>query len=227
MTSSDRDLAAECDAIYNHIEENQRIAKAAFYPSQVIERTMLQVMGGWEHVVEEVRFLKYVIQDIPEKPTMPDYDNPARDMRRLCRTLKLRVPDTFWTAECKAIQQMRNDLGHMLHITAVEGDAPNRSVTFLRVPYRQPDEMTMVEGWARHGRIKVTQTEQQLIEALTNLRWLRDSCFAIRKFGMEFGDWADDRSIESVAGILPWWLPEWGEPGCRELFMRDLRAKKP
>ncbi|WP_280244255.1 hypothetical protein [Nocardia abscessus] len=213
------------DQIHKQIEENKRVEAEAFQPTEVLELLMLRVLGCWEHVVEDVRFFKYVVGEDPDAVVFPDAENVAKDMRRIARKLNLRLPEGYWTKECDEVRQIRNDLGHMLHIVSIEGEAPHRSVTFRRVPYRQPDEMTMDQNWAKHRRITVTQTEQQLIQAIHTLRWLKESVFALRKFGMEFSHWPNEKPLDITISLLQWWLPEWGEPGSRELLMRDVRVE--
>lgn len=220
-----RDLGAECDAIYNEIRRTTRVREEWLsVPSPVIERLMWQVAGGWEQVAEEVRFFNYLVKDEPDAIVLANRDKVAKDMRRIARRFGLRIPEG-WTEKCKSVQEIRNNLGHMLYIVSIDGEAPNRSVSFRRVPYLEPGEMKTEGGWISHNRVLTTYTERELVQALADLRWLKDCLFALRKFGHEFADWRDDRSITQVSRILPWWLPEWGEPGSRELFMRDLRVQ--
>ncbi|MGW5514621.1 hypothetical protein [Nocardia africana] len=228
MTQSDQPPASQVepfdpDAIRRQIEENQRLEEEAFEPTDVLELLMLRVLGCWEHVVEDVRFLNYVVKDEPKAVIYPNAKDVAKDMRRNGRKLNLRLPEDIWTADCDKVREIRNDLGHMLHILSVEGESPNRVITFRRVPYMTPDEMTMDDNWARHGRIKVTQTEQQLRDALKTMRHLKDSVFALRKFGIEFNHWPNTRPLGTTVRLLKWWMPEWDELG-RELTMGDVRV---
>ncbi|ORL76406.1 hypothetical protein [Prescottella equi] len=230
-----RDLASEADETRRTIEANRLAAERLFVPSPIIERLLWQVCGAWETVIEEVRFLHYVLaEEPPTKPPFvhPDGENVARDMRRVARKINLRLPDdTLWTAECKRAKAMRDNLGHMLHFKSIEGTTPEQVVTLLRVPFREPDEMSRDGGWVLHRRTTVTITEQEAREVLTDLRYVRDSLFALRKFGVEFSGWSDDRSTDSVLGLMMWWLDDWGpepgEPGwaCPTMGQMRIRPK--
>lgn len=206
------------DDIRREIMEQQRIAEAWFDdPSSDVYRLLWQVCGAWETVIEEVRFFHYVLDENPptEPPfPHPDGENVARDLRRIARKLNLRLPsNTIWTDECKRAKSMRDDLGHMLHFTAVTGDRPNQAVEVLRVPYKEPDEMTTDGNWARHNRKKVTITQADARDVLAGLKFVKTSIFALRKFGVEFNIWPDTEDIEYVLRIMPWWLNDWGQPG--------------
>lgn len=230
---STRNLASETDEIRRTIEANRRAAERLFVPSPIIERLLWQVCGAWETVIEEVRFLHYALaEEPPTRPPFvhPDGENVARDMRRIARKINLRLPnDTLWTAECKRAKAMRDNLGHMLHFKSIEGTTPEQAVTLLRVPFREPDEMSRDGGWVQHRRTTVTITEQEAREVLADLRYVRDSLFALRKFGLEFSHWSDDRSTRSVLGLMMWWLDDWGpepgEPGWAYPAMGQLRIR--
>ncbi|QKT13236.1 hypothetical protein [Rhodococcus sp. W8901] len=153
-------LAATMEEGLRQIEANHRAAERLFVPSLVVERLLWQVCGAWETVIEEVRFFHYALAEEPptEPPFVhPDGENVARDMRRLARKLNLRLPaNTMWTAECKRAKEMRDNLGHMLHFKSITGTTPDQTVTLLRVPFREPDEMSTDGGWAQHNRVTVT-----------------------------------------------------------------------
>ncbi|MFE3444176.1 hypothetical protein ACFXNW_14190 [Nocardia sp. NPDC059180] len=227
----ERNLSTELDEVRKTIEANQRAADRLWVPSPVIERLLWQVCGAWETVIEQVRFFHYAMHENPptEPPfPHPDGENVARDMRRIARKINLRLPNnTIWTDECKRAKEMRDNLGHMLHFKSIDGTTPDQSVTLLRVPYREPDEMSTSNGWARHNRVAVTITEQDAREVLTGLQYVHDCVFALRKFGVEFATWPDSRSTESVFGLMLWWIDDWGpkpgEAGCAAPTMRQLR----
>ncbi|MFJ1455182.1 hypothetical protein [Nocardia sp. N2S4-5] len=221
------------DEIRRQIRANQQAEERLFVPSPIIDRLLWQVCGAWETVIEQVRFFHYVLaEDPPTDPPFvhPDGENVARDMRRIARKVNLRLPsDSEWTAECKRAKAMRDDLGHMLHFKSIDGSTPNQSVTLLRVPYREPDEMTVRDGWAWHNRRTITITERDAREVLAGLSYVNDCIFALRKFGVEFAVWPDNRSIEIVLRIMPWWLDEWGakpgEDGWACPTMRQVRVR--
>lgn len=229
------DLASpvDFDEIKKTIDANNAAADRLFVPSPLIERLLWQVCGAWETVIEEVRFFHYVLdEDPPNEPSFPrpDGENVARDMRRIARKINLVLPnDAMWTAECKRAKTMRDDLGHMLHFRSVDGTTPEQTVTLVRVPYREADEMSTdgPSGWARHNRRTVTITEQDARKVLAGLAWVKESIFGLRKFGMEFATWPDDRSIEDVLSILPWWVDTWGpqpgDEGWTAPTMRQMR----
>ncbi|MBF6335874.1 hypothetical protein IU450_08245 [Nocardia abscessus] len=229
----ERNLAAELDEVRKTIEANQRAADRLWVPSSVIERLLWQVCGAWETVIEQVRFFHYVLHENPpiEPPfPHPDGENVARDMRRIAKKTNLRLPgNTIWTEECKRAKAMRDNLGHMLHFKSIDGTTPDQSVTLLRVPYREPDEMSTSNGWARHNRVTVTITEQEAREVLAGLSYVNDCIFALRKFGIEFATWPDGRSTDSVLGLVQWWLDDWGptpgEDGWTAPTMRQLRIR--
>lgn len=218
--------------VWRAIEESERAAARLFWPSPIIERLLWQVCGAWETVIEEARFFHYVLdEDPPTAPPFPrpDGENVARDLRRIGRKLNLRLPrDDAWTDECKRAKTMRDDLGHMLHFLSITGETPEQSVTIRRVPYKEPDEMSTDGTWARHNRKDVTITETEAREVLAGLKYVNDSIFALRKFGMEFAAWTDNHDTREVLGIMPWWLEDWGpepgQPGWKVPTMGELRS---
>ncbi|WP_327114190.1 hypothetical protein OHB12_33755 [Nocardia sp. NBC_01730] len=219
--------------IRRRIEADQQAEERLFIPSPPIERLLWQVCGAWETVIEQIRFFRYVLaEDPPTDPPFfyPDGEHVARDMRRIARKINVRLPsDTEWTAECESAKAMRDDLGHMLHFISIEGATPNQTVTLLRVPYREPDEMTQSDGWAQHSRRTVTITEHEARDVLAGLSYVNNCIYALRMFGIEFAVWPDGRSIDSVLEIMPWWLDDWGpepgEPGWTYPTMRQVRLR--
>lgn len=224
-------LELTADQVRRTIQANERAARSLFVLSRVFERLLWQVTGAWETVIEEVRFLRYVIAETPPTAVpfvFPDGDNVARDMRRTAKQLNLVLPsDTMWSDECKRAKAMRDDLGHMLHFKSMEGVSPDQTATLLRVAFREPDEMSTDGGLARHERRTVTITESDAREVLAGLKYVNDSLFGLRKFGIEFSNWPDARSTESVLPILPWWVDTWGPKppveGWMAPTMRQLR----
>lgn len=219
------------EQIQAKIAANKRAADRLWIPSPIIEHLLWQVCGAWETVVEQVRFFHYVLHENPptEPPfPHPDGDNVARDMRRIARKINLQLPsNTIWTDECKRAKEMRDHLGHMLHFKSLNGETPTQSVTLLRVPYKESDEMRTDGGWAMHRRHEVTITEADARDVLAGLSYVNDSIFALRKFGLEFNTWPDTRSTDSVFGLMRWWVDEWGpkpgEDGWTAPTMRQLR----
>lgn len=228
-----RDLRRELDEAMRKIEENRKAAERLFIPSPDITYLLWQVCGAWETVIEEVRFLHYALkEEPPTKPPFvhPDGENVARDMRRIARKLNLRLPnDTIWTEECKRAKKIRDDLGHMLHFKSIEGTTPDQIVTLVRVPFREADEMSTDGGWVRHRRIPVTITEHEARKVLADLSYVKDSLFALRKFGMEFSTWPDDHSTDYVLTLMKWWLDDWGpwpgQEGWTAPTMGQLRIR--
>ncbi|WP_032406681.1 hypothetical protein [Rhodococcoides fascians] len=230
---SDERLLKTADEVRRTIEANQRAEQLLFVPSPVFERLLWQVSGAWETAIEEIRFLRYATAETP--PTTapfvhPDGENVARDMRRMAKNLNLVLPnDTMWTDEVKRAKAMRDDLGHMLHFKSMEGVTPNQTATILRVAYKEPDEMSTDGGWARHERRTVTITEQDARAVLAGLQYVNRGLFALRKFGVEFSTWPDDRSVKDVLAILPWWVDAWGsqlrDEGWTAPAMRQLRIR--
>ncbi|OLT32201.1 hypothetical protein BJF84_03560 [Rhodococcus sp. CUA-806] len=235
MSDSDTSehLLKSTDEVRRTIKADKRAAKQLFVPSPVFERLLWQVSGAWESAIEEIRFLRYATTETP--PTTapfvhPDGENVARDMRRMAKKLNLVLPnDTIWTDEAKRAKAMRDDLGHMLHFKSMEGITPHQTATILRVAYKEPDEMSTDGWWARHERRTVTITEQDARAVLSGLHYVNRSLFALRQFGMEFATWPDDRSVDFVLPILPWWVDSWGpqpgDAGWTAPTMRQLRIR--
>ncbi|MFE3797263.1 hypothetical protein [Nocardia tengchongensis] len=218
------------EEILRRIQENQDAAAQLFIPSPVIEHLLWQVCGAWETVVGQVRFFRYVVAENPPPFIYPNGDQVAHNLRTIAKGINLRLPsDTIWTPECTRAKAMRDNLGHMLHFKSIDGTPPEQSVTLLRVPFKDPDEMTIRSGWAFHSRLSVTITAQEAREVLEGLKYVNDCIFSMRKFGMEFAIWPDTRSVESVCRILPWWLDDWGpkpeQPGWAWPTMRQLRIQ--
>lgn len=229
----DREPKRGPDDVRRASQANQRAAENAFIPSPDLSRLLWQVCGAWETVIEDVRFLQYTLKEAPptDPPFVhPDGENVARNMRRIAKKINLRLPsDTIWTDQCKRAKTMRDHLGHMLRFTSFEGITPNQSATLLRVAYREADEMSTDSGWATHQRITVTITEQEAREVLADLKYVHDSLFALRKFGVGFATWPDTRSTEPVITLTRWWLDDWGpkpgEVGWTAPTMGQLRIR--
>ncbi|MBF6161046.1 hypothetical protein [Nocardia cyriacigeorgica] len=247
-TSAKRVETFDPNEVYNRIMANKKVEEQWWVPSPDIYLLLWQVCGAWETVVEHVRGLKYALKETPptEAPFVwPDSKKVASDMRRLAKDVNLRLPsNTFWNEECDRARTMRDNLGHMLHFRSVEGQPPNQVVTVLRVPYFEPDEMS-VRGnepielkpgekdnrmkVAVHNRVTVTITAQDAREVLAGLEYVHSCIFAIRKFGIEFATWPDGRSTESVLELMRWWLDDWGpkpgEDGWAAPTMGQLRIR--
>ncbi|WP_124390525.1 hypothetical protein [Rhodococcus wratislaviensis] len=210
------------DEIRRQIQYNERVRHAALLPSPMIERLVLQIIGGWSTLVEEVRFLRYNVANDPDgKEPHPNADNLHRNIRKLGLLANLRLPGDNVTAACQFVRQMRNDLAHMLYIDSITGDEPNRRLAFLR-----SGEMSYSgNGWVQHERKRVEVTEEDLRKALSEIKWLMDCCFAIRKVGWGISRYEEDEPIDFLHRLLPWWFEEWGDAACRgPLTLREIRA---
>ncbi|MBY6675324.1 hypothetical protein HQ314_00140 [Rhodococcus sp. BP-332] len=231
---TERELSAEFDEIRRKIEANERAADNLFVPSPTIERLLWQVVGGCETVVQETRALLYVNERVPS--VGPDFTtvDPVKlpsKIRAAARQVNMRLPSKeIWTPEWKRAIAMRHDLAHMLHIAATEGTTPEQAVTIVRTAYKAPDEMTTdPTGLTRHRRVTVTITEREARVALEGLAFIHRCIDGLHRFGIRFATWQDDRSIESVLHVLPWWLSDWGphpgESGWTAPTMRQLRIR--
>lgn len=54
MTESETPMAA-----FRRLQRIRDVEREAFIPSPVMERLVLQVMGGWENVISEVNFSRF------------------------------------------------------------------------------------------------------------------------------------------------------------------------
>ena len=46
-------------AAYRRLKKIQDVERQAFYPSSILERLVLQVMGGWENLKTEVNLSRF------------------------------------------------------------------------------------------------------------------------------------------------------------------------
>lgn len=209
------------DSIRRDIKRQQRIAAEAMEPSSNIERLMLQILGGWSRVAEDVVFLRHIVRDDAlAVPPRTDAGRLANHFKMLGRELGVRIPDkSEFTRRCKPTGAIRNNLGHMLYIKSITGSEPNRSVEILTAGEMNLDEA----NWAKRENPTVTITEYELKNALADLKWLSACIFAIRKIGVEWQDRPDESSVAHLRGIIPWTFDDW-DPTV--LKMRDLRADK-
>lgn len=234
------------DEVSSQIEANQRARDELWEPSPNIEHLLWQVCGAWETVVEQVRGLKYSLCQRP--PTEPPFIRPQaarvhKDMRKLAKAVNLRLPnDSNWAEECERARAIRNHLGHMLHFKAIEGEPPDQVVRLSRVPYFEPDELS-IHGEeeqdlepgeddnrmevAAHKRIEVTITADEARVVLADLKRVYNCIRAIERFGIQFNTWPDSKPVGDALDLLPWWCAEWGpergEDGWSMPAMRDLR----
>lgn len=195
-----------------------------------LERMVLQFMGAYTELQDSMQFHVYSHLRDEERAAFnkrtPDnkiFDN----FKKLCnRTLNVAVPslipDTY-----KGTARFRNDLAHLLEIESINGEEPNRAMTFIRYA-----DYTTAGDWARQNKRRIEITESELRFWTDDLRIARNFINIIMRLAAineEFNH-SDDHVMD--VDWIPWWdgrwgkMPEYGEV-CRAPIGRYRASTKP
>jgi hypothetical protein len=108
----------------------RRLDHDAFTPSAVIERLVLQVIGGWENVKAEVNLRSFAAGGL-----RPDHasDPPATKMNRIATALRARHPHEEFSTVANDVNRVRQLFAHFLALGDTVGECPNRTLHFMRL----------------------------------------------------------------------------------------------
>lgn len=213
------ELMARLEAGYATVQARQQAERDSFIPSSVLERLCLQILGGWQNVIGAVNFASFHAagHGADWKPE----DKLPKAMRELAEGIGLRWPHEDFAGVVAHAGAVRHKLAHMLYIMGIEGEWPERVLTFARLGHpddprsrgRVPGELSWVdETWSEQRMHLHSITEEELRRTLDELRWLKDCVRALSRMHnilREIGRPADDLQLDLEGS---WWLP-WVQPG--------------
>lgn len=206
-----------------------------FQPSENLERTVLQMIGGWEQVRAQVNFNSFT--DAGPDAEWAGSDKLAKTLREMAIAARIRHPHDEWARVADEVSKVRHKFGHMLHVDETEGEYPHRTLHFTRLGgegeqrRRRGDSLGLSwrpDEWAQQVRHRDSVTEQELWQTLDKEYWLIQVSRAVRRLGgilEESPDLPDDHPITGAVWYIPWRLPEWG--GREHLVLADLRLPPP
>jgi hypothetical protein len=221
---------------FRRLQQIRDVEQAAFIPSSVIERLVLQVMGGWENVISEVNFHRFAAASADGD--WVDETRLAKAIRELAEESNVRWPHDQWSKVAHHAGNVRKRLAHMLYIDSTTGEYPNRTLTFIRQgkpadSYRSPKGAPPAglswrdRNWCQQTRHKDSITEQELRGTLDDLRWMILCCRLMMRYRDIFHavpDIPDDHVF--TATRPPWWLPEWGDPATTDVTVGHIRIER-
>ncbi|OZC52981.1 hypothetical protein CH289_11930 [Rhodococcus sp. RS1C4] len=202
----------------------QQFEDAAFWPSKTIERLILQVLGGWSNLVEQVRWQRYHAAGVENQGEIvhPNAEQLGKTLKNIARDAGIRAPGAEMKSAAATVRDVRNDLAHMLYLEEIEGESPHRTVNYVRV-----DGMEFAdEKWSAQKRRRVAVTEDRLREALAATKWLMDCVSALDYVGQILDEFPDDAPLPGGVEHLPWWFDDWGDKRTAQLTVGDMRAAR-
>ncbi|QII09248.1 hypothetical protein BH93_27120 (plasmid) [Rhodococcoides fascians A25f] len=200
----------------------QHFENEAFIPSWTIERLIIQVLGGWSNLVEQVRWHRYHAAGIENQNEFvhPNADQLGKTMKNIARDAGIRAPGAEMKSAAVMVRDVRNDLAHMVYLEEIDGEPPHRTVNYVRV-----DGMEFADKkWSAQKRRRVTVTEDKLREALAATKWLMDCVRALEHVGQILDKYPDYAPMPGGVKYLPWWFDDWGDRGTVELTVGEMRA---
>jgi hypothetical protein len=230
------------DAFKRLDKVRRRLDDDAFMPSPVIERLVLQVIGGWEQVKAEIYFHGFQAAGF-DAEWSPNTD-VAQAMKNVATALRVKHPHEQFAAAAKEANDVRRRFAHLLALGDTLGEWPNRTLQFLRrgEPGESYGERREKIGLKWQGEQSARQafhqdsiTEQKLHDTLAKEQWMVYVCRGVANINAhldESPDLADNHKISdgewwSVYAPNSWWvpwvLPEWQREQRTTLYVRDVR----
>lgn len=220
---------------YTRIQSVKDAERRSFQPSRVIERLVLQILGGWSNVIAEVNFARF-------SATGPDADwvqenKLVKSVRALAENSRVRWPHDDFAAAAEHAGNVRHQLAHLLFIREIIGDSPDQIVRFVRLgePGRPrtvkgvPTELTWRdEQWSQQTIHQAELTERELRLALAEIKWMWEAIRALsrlRSMLAEHPELADDHTIPLYPAGGWWipWAPEYWFNGNHTATVSDIR----
>jgi hypothetical protein len=218
----------------------RRLDADAFTPSSVIERLVLQVIGGWELVKAEVAFHGFTAAGADGEWSP---DNPAQELQKIATTWRVIHPREEFAAAAKRANDIRRRFAHLLALGDTLGEWPNRTLQFVRrgepgESYGKRREKIGLkwrsDEWSMQAFHQDSLAEQELHDVLAMEQWMIHVCRAVAHIHAhldESPDLPDDHKISdgewwsvfSGGWWVPWVLHEWQQEQKTELYVRDVR----
>lgn len=239
VTDASSRLEQQIEQINAGVEAHRQAEARAFTPSKKPEALILRVIGGWENFLGVVNFTRFHVAGYGAGPLKQE--ELAKGMREVADKVRVRWPHQDWSALAAKAKLTRHKLAHMLYIHSVTGDMPDRTIRIARLgeegkPRKAPDgtpsELSWRdENWSAQTRHVAEVRERELIEALTDMKWMIDCCRGLLRIGgiiaVEHADLPDHKVIDPFMWQVNWWLPEWGDPETTPLTVGGATARDP
>lgn len=201
---------------YNRIQAVNDAERRSFEPSRLIERLVLQILGGWSNVIAEVNFARF--NAIGPDSEWVQENKLVKAVRELAEDSRVRWPHDDFAAAAGHAGNVRHQLAHMLFIKEIVGDSPDQILRFVRLG--EPGQPRTVKGvpteltwrdeqWSQQTIHQAELTEGELRLALAEIKWMWESVRALsrlRDMLAEGPDLSDDHPI----ALYPnggWWIP--------------------
>jgi hypothetical protein len=137
-------MAAEHAALraYTRIQSVNDAERRSFEPSRLLERLVLQVLGGWSNVIAEVNFARFNAKG-PDAEWVQE-NKLVKSVRELAEDSRVRWPHDDFSAAADHAGNVRHQLAHMLFIKEIVGDSPDQILRFVRLG--EPGQRRTVKG---------------------------------------------------------------------------------
>jgi hypothetical protein len=183
----------------------------AFMPSSVIERLVLQVIGGWEHVKAEVNFHSFAVAGFGADWT--GEGSPVSAMNKIAKAERVRYPHDEFSTVANEVNNVRRRFAHLVALGDTIGEFPNRTLHFMRLG--EPTETYRSRGatvglkwrdeqWAMQSFHQDAITEQELRDTLTKEQWMVQVCRAVNRLGGILADQPDLPDDHEVGTDCNW-----------------------
>lgn len=201
---------------YTRIQSVNDAERRSFEPSRLIERLVLQVLGGWSNVIAEVNFARFSAAG-PDSEWVQE-NKLVKAIRELAENSRVRWPHDDFAAAANHAAQVRHQLAHMLFIKEITGDSPHQILRFVRLG--EPGQPRTVKGvptelawrdeqWSQQTIHQAELAEGELRLALGEIKWMWESVRALsrlRSMLAESPDIPDDHPI-TLYPFGGWWVP--------------------
>lgn len=233
------DLERQLADLQRRTSADREARRRAWRPNATsMEAFALKVLGGWEVLKSEVDWAYFHAVGREGPPAKSDR-LPAT-VRQVAEIYNVRWPHDEWSAACVQAGEVRHKLAHLLYVTKVDNDTPSpgRKMAFMRrgrpgEPRKRngrPGDLSFRdEVWSQQVSQLDAVTEEDLKQALTQTRWLHESCRYLQRFGEFLNDkeapWPDDYVLPTwEQDIVLWWFDDWGDPDTTKLRAGQLRV---
>ncbi|MEH3157378.1 MAG: hypothetical protein PGN29_19535 [Gordonia paraffinivorans] len=197
------------DEFRRRIERDRLNEAASFVPDAQLERSALNLLGGYENVRVRVQYFRAQLASRGVVLGLKDRDRPPKVLNRIAEVSAIAWPHNEFSAMFYGAHRVRTHLAHMWWIHAVEGERPDRVMTLVVPTDRGWTDTT----WSTPMYSLERVTEAEIRTALNSLRRMRAYVHALQRMIKLFGEMPNtpgDHLYRRDWLPLPWWLEEWG-----------------
>ena len=224
---------------YARIQSVNDAEQRSFEPSQLIERLVLQIFGGWSNVTAEVNFARFSAAG--HEADWVQESKLVKAVRELAEDSRVRWPHDDFAVAADHAGNVRHQLAHMVFIKEIVGESPNQVLRFVRLG--EPGQPRAVKGvptelkwrddqWSQQTIHQAELAESELRQALVEIKWMWESVRALsrlRDMLADRPDLPDDHEI-TLYPYGGWWIPwapeDWFN-GNHTPTVGDLRLPAP